>query len=1332
MIYTAMYHEIKTPDDIKDLIKRKEYYQLKGNPLKPADQFGAVFEPRTHQIMIGNMINPDTPYTRMHANMQTGVGKTQAALNAAMRFIPVFKKIYAIEATKVRQNRAGQLELDRSTPSVFVFGFAGTKTAFVRDLLFTQQYGFTTTEEHNELMRRRASISLGPEYLRAYKEYYTMLRKRLTNKARGGFFKFFGYDEFALALFQSAKPLTHYEELATKRQRTDPTVTLEAVFNEHILSGEIKVNETLLSMFNDSLLICDEIHNTYNMNSRNNRGVAIQYLLDSVPTLRFLSLTATMINNSPTEVVDVVNYLLGPGERLSKHELFKSSRELRPGAIETIADATRGKMSFIQDTNIKYYPERQFQGETIALPHDVEQLQAGDVIPYLLFMKCPMSELHQRAYSAMETDYIEAKRSLDQPPDEPSHGATRDPRPWQADVDADSDNGSDSDSDNGSDNGSANNDTEPNGNESDSDSESTITGGKASANADKPQPGKTNKPQAKLTKARREQAREPIEDVAEESINAFANAEEQVNMSKIPSDGYTMYDMIFPNPTGGPGLYKSSAIRNTILGATQAQRDAVGIVVKRAFNTNIYTGPWLRPESLRLYSSKYSAMVSKILELIPKRSSAETNLTHHSPKIMIYHERVQTSGVLLIAQILTEAGFLDEYSEPSDNTICSICACPRSMHSGSARSDGSTAAMDPASHAFNPSRFLVAHSMQDRGYIEQSMIKYNAADNRHGRFFQIFIGSRIVKESYDFRDVRAMLIMSLPTNIPTMMQVLGRCVRRGSHTSLPMDERKVSVYVFVTTINEQYPYTDRISLELYRYIYKLMDYHTIQLIEREINRNCFDAAIHRGINMSPDIRAVYFGPDPGQTEPRTTPREMLGNLYFDPAVTLPQVDEITTSTWRAYRYFEEEIRLCIYIIKRLFMIEPAMTFDDIRRLVKDPPFHVELATDLISDNSIIIALTQLVTATEDMISDESNWLQRLHDHTSKMVHIHNRQYKIEQTGEYYVRFPVEEVEPNPITAVTQTEYTRDRERAIIRRHVNRVTRVNKDAESMYRIGASSNSGAKIDLGDFMTSGQHSRANYAALRGAVLAKLSAGMIKPIDIIHLYPDDFQTMLLAECVENRLLRASSDQSSSSSTGSMFDLILDMFSSFGMLITAGEVRKYKDVLKLYKAGLEVADKAVVGFTAQHTCRLCDVSGAPIWFDVSKLSLNRHLTLKENNLLIGQFETMEGVMKLKLRRPVQAIKAELGSRAKAEARREGFVDTRLIERGTVCETKSKAELIAFAQILGLKVPHESRVKTLCELIRDSLVASEIKARESNTRYAYIYSWWSEVPRVQM
>jgi hypothetical protein len=66
------------------------------------------------------------------------------------------------------------------------------------------------------------------------------------------------------------------------RASMPPPPSLDDLIKEAIARDEIIINTQFLASLENSLIIGDEIHNTYNMVSKNNRGVAIQFVLEKV------------------------------------------------------------------------------------------------------------------------------------------------------------------------------------------------------------------------------------------------------------------------------------------------------------------------------------------------------------------------------------------------------------------------------------------------------------------------------------------------------------------------------------------------------------------------------------------------------------------------------------------------------------------------------------------------------------------------------------------------------------------------------------------------------------------------------------------------------------------------------------------------------------------------------------------------------------------------------------------------------------------------------------------------------------------------------------------
>lgn len=370
------YPQSDDPDLVDDLLHRKEFYWTKrweNDKPKITDDIiprfmlddeiakSGYLKLLGHQSFIENYFNPSTDYKRLHLKWSTGSGKTLGSLAIAMNFI----KNYNIE------RELGHVEIG----SVFVIGFS--ERAFKNELSRYPEFGFLSKDERVRLDKLKRLASVGNKNdLEKYQEMVTRVKKRFSNRKGNGFFRFFGYKAFVNRIFV-AGPDININDLSEDEIRTA------------LKDKRITYNETLMAEFKNSLIICDEIHNVYNSAEKNNWGIAIQAVLDYEPTVRCVTLSATPLNNSPAEIIDLLNLLLPANKRVKRSDFFIGDRDLKPGALEKIAALSRGRFSFLIDVNPKYYPKIINIGKEIK------------TIPYLKFIRCPMSPFHYKTYKAV-------------------------------------------------------------------------------------------------------------------------------------------------------------------------------------------------------------------------------------------------------------------------------------------------------------------------------------------------------------------------------------------------------------------------------------------------------------------------------------------------------------------------------------------------------------------------------------------------------------------------------------------------------------------------------------------------------------------------------------------------------------------------------------------------------------------------------------------------------------------------------------------------------------------------------------------------------------------
>lgn len=1229
------YPDTHDGDFLHKLLSKKEFYRMRADPTHNyrdppggSDSYaGKYLKLHSYQLFVRDFMSPNTSYRSLHLQFQTGTGKTLVACGTAHEHIRAYKSIYAIGAARAANNRRLLHTLDRTTPSIVVLGFGGTKKAFMRDLLKHPEFEFVTTAELDELASRRRMAELGhPADVSAAKEYNTMLRRRITNKQRGGFYRFFGYDEFVNRLFTTTTiKLIDIEAETLSRIRAGEETTHDEVFAEYIKSGKVSVNTDFLLSLRNNFVIADEIHNTYNTTMRNNRGVALQYALDTVESLRLLTMSATPVNNSPTEIVELVNYHVLKADRITKQQIFSGPRTLREGGIEKIIELMKGRWSFLQDANVKYFPKQIFHGEDVILPQSVGAVSAGQPIPYLKFTACEMSPLHAATLSW-----------------------------WKSQSKS-------------------------------TDSVGTIIEAVANDTSDGIVDDNTTDDELSILSNIKDST--TITDAAALDTTDVIDATDA--LVGIPADGVTLYDGVFPNPdTESIGLFRSMETRAKIASAPRDWADRNQISVRKTSMGWTFTGGFLAADKI----GKYCTKAVKLLEIIDEVFNVSGGDPNKCQKMMIYHDRVKMMGIMFWAELLRTNGFIDETSDPVDATRCVACGVPLGRHS-----------VDGCTHYY-PARFVVAHSDIDKTTMDTSINKFIQPENAHGLQYMVLLGSKIIKESYDIKDVQVFIQTSTTVNFSTLLQIFGRTARKGSHLNLPEDQRAVHVYILLSTGG------GTITPEMQRYADKASDYMVIQQIERELNASAIDANINRDIIMSPELMQKYIGPD-GKIQ------QIMGNLYFDPVDTLPQYTpgELNLSTWTAYGYNKEETHMIIVLLKRMFIQTPVWTWDGILAAIRQPSVGVEVNPKLFFTSNIIIALQFLLSPRDDVVqlrgtkSSDLTVVEHLFDASDRYVYVDGRKHAVIHRGKYYVRTPVQQW-GNRIGRATG----RDQEHLLVASMEITTSRV-VATDLSWLNWQEPTTQQPIPTDEWLRN--H---NIDDLVKQAFNTISAqNYVINDQFIFYWSFTVQIKMLEHAIEYVVRRPSMGLSPERAAE-----IIAVFDKFGAIIRRGNL--------IEETPGDAED--IIGYHDKRRIRLLIEEN---WKDNPKSALKKRPTWIENDILIGYIEMADGEVRFKLRKPAKQIREEVSQisaasgHRKTASKRVGNVDTRFMERGAVCVNKPKSDMIKFAASLGAPIAQFSgaqRVKTICDVISAKLIEKEQEERKKGSKIKYFYGWWDEMP----
>lgn len=1292
----------------------------------------------SYQLFVSNYINPNTPYSRLLMKWQTGTGKSIGALSIALNFI----KYFQMEALQGVTNIG----------SVFIMGF--TSHIFRNELLRYPEFGIVTREDIIKMNNLKKLAYAGNKFdVEKLQEFLMKIKKRFNNRENNGFFQFIGYKKIVNMIFIVNDPKINITNLD------------ENEIDQAVKSGKIGLNQSLLEEFKNSLIICDEIHNVYNSLDKNNWGVALQYILNHHPSIRAVFMSATPINNSPTEIVDLLNLLLPSTyySKLEKGEFFDNEKKLKPGALDKIANLCKGRVSYLSETNPKYYPTKQFIGEAI------------DGAPYLKFIRCPMSDFHYNTYKSVYTGTLSPEGqyltdfAIPNPNDSKvglyQTGDIKKFLPYASQEWKDA---------------------------------NKINFKKEMIIGDILRIENLSKISNKYVKMM-----EVVNDIIKNQKGKIFIYHNVIHMSGV----LFIQEIMLQNYIIGE---HDASVENTlcaICGKMRKEHKSKdgGADYEKETKESLQTTPHktVYNEVLGVYAimrnetqlleyhliDEIIVIQCRFINYTSDIISVIEELSEKNKVIIVYQDKCQHESCdKIIAELkykaLSNKDYKTKYFASSDfldDDIKSLIKRiekvinPKKLKGRNPKKirGGAT------EHTYMPVRFIAVHSDMDRSLMNNSLDKFNAPDNSDGARIMILIGGKLIKEAFDIKAIRELLVMGRPDNIPTLIQIIGRAVRKGSHKFLPQEKRNVNIRIFTSAVPEKKNGKYILGYEEEKYVEKLQHYKIIQNIEKTMHENAIDAFINKDIIFSADDRKAYKS-NKKQAE--------LGSLYFEPNLSknnnrVFKLNELNLQTFNAF-HSNNEIDDIMAIIKRLFIEwSPVWTYVDLFDTVKNARkwMQVEFNTELINENLFITAFSRLVWAKDanyvepniknnlaDLNNQQSivnNIIDKIYDSDDKIIILPGNQKSIiSQVGIYYILFPLDELNNEPIK-INETPY-----------------RINKTKEP-----------ATIYIRSFLESG-HSITRYSDKRNRFYNKWNNVDVGDLEMaVCDFGTDFHILFLEECIKyifdvwtdtklkksfmhtfyfkminyydlrklviwghtlkpniykkyDKFLRQVSVKIKNDNRKELKDIAIKEqdISSSGLInllkssinksdvnwISSGMKHKYEhnlnESLKLFDGNYKKqktsnqkidADLVPVGHFLNYIPRFYTPSDG--WFE-SPEYLDPGQVFVENNTVIGYDERSKtGVhIRFKIRSPIQNIKQ--------------FKDSRLIEKGSVCSSKSKVYLKDISQKLGIKIKGKINVFKLCSDIRTQLIYLELKERIAKTNKKWFYFIYERRPETNI
>lgn len=325
--YPFLYPNLDDPLFNVKIAEKKEFNENKYDGTVHADvkehadrMANAEFELQPQQVFVKNYMSSYTPYNSLIVFHGLGSGKTCTSIGVTEELrelgqIGITKKIIIVAAENVQDNFQLQLFDERNLKEV------------------------------NGEWTMKGCVGN-----RLLKEIVTkgMTREKIISQAKtliDKYYLFVGYLRFANYII---KTLNHPSTL----EQTEKIPTELSARSIQRLRNE----------FEHRFIVIDEIHNIRKSDDNENKRVAVclELLVQTVPNMQFLFLSATPMYNSYREIIWILN-LMNINDRRSKikaSDVFDKDDEFKEGGKELLARKATGYVSFVRGENPYTFPYR--------------------------------------------------------------------------------------------------------------------------------------------------------------------------------------------------------------------------------------------------------------------------------------------------------------------------------------------------------------------------------------------------------------------------------------------------------------------------------------------------------------------------------------------------------------------------------------------------------------------------------------------------------------------------------------------------------------------------------------------------------------------------------------------------------------------------------------------------------------------------------------------------------------------------------------------------------------------------------------------------------------
>ena len=346
------YPNINDEDFQKKIYEKREFYYHKIPKQSKIDNYSDLKNYRdkicdsstinflSHQSLLANFINPETPYKGLLIFHGVGSGKTCAAIAIAENFKNLVQKYN----TKIYILVPGPL-LKESWKDDLI---KCTKETYLKDF----NLGYIDNDDKKKAIKNAKYLAM---------QYYKIMSYR-------GFHK----KVLGQKIIEHVKENGDVSKIYRKNDEGD--------FERDIAIDKIE-------NLNNTLLIIDEAHHL----TGNDLGNALKKIIANSKNLKIILLTATPMKNLAHDIIELINFIRPIDDQLERDFVFTSHKnhlmEFKPGGKEYFLKMTQGYISYYRGASPYLY----------ALQKDQGTIPKGLLFTPLI--KCPMKYFQEKIYT---------------------------------------------------------------------------------------------------------------------------------------------------------------------------------------------------------------------------------------------------------------------------------------------------------------------------------------------------------------------------------------------------------------------------------------------------------------------------------------------------------------------------------------------------------------------------------------------------------------------------------------------------------------------------------------------------------------------------------------------------------------------------------------------------------------------------------------------------------------------------------------------------------------------------------------------------------------------